>query len=94
MYLSIIIFILCCFVGCGNPPFTGSDVVGADEFVIDSYKIRQGKFSILELEGKDYEELSEEFLNEYEDLIQDGDILYVALFHPFSGRHRRCCSID
>ena len=27
-------------------------MVGADEFVIDSYKIHEGKFSILAMEGK------------------------------------------
>lgn len=60
----------------------GKDAVGADEFVMDSYKIRQGKFSILQLEGKNYAELSPDLLNEYQDVIQDGDVLYVAVFHP------------
>ncbi|MGH7889748.1 MAG: polysaccharide biosynthesis/export family protein, partial [Thermodesulfobacteriota bacterium] len=60
----------------------GKDVVGADEFVMDSYKIRQGKFSILQLEGKNYEEFPVDCLKEYQDVIQDGDVLYVAIFHP------------
>ena len=38
--------------GCSNLPYKGSDALGADEFVIDSYKIKEGKFSILEMEGK------------------------------------------
>lgn len=60
----------------------GKDTVGADEFVMDSYKIRQGKFSILQLEGKNYAELSSDLLNEYQDVIKDGDVLYIAVFHP------------
>lgn len=28
---------------CGHSPYRGSEVVGADEFVIDSYKIREGE---------------------------------------------------
>ena len=78
-------FIICTFLllsGCGNRPYMGKDVVGADEFVMDSYKIRQGKFSILQLEGKSFEELPTDYLNEYPDTIQDGDVLHVAIFHP------------
>ncbi|MBS0649415.1 MAG: polysaccharide biosynthesis/export family protein [Verrucomicrobia bacterium] len=78
-------FFICTFLllfGCGNRPYMGKDTVGADEFVMDSYKIRQGKFSILQLEGKNYAELSPDLLNEYQDVIQDGDVLYVAVFHP------------
>ena len=78
-------YFICIFLllfGCGNRPYMGQDCVGADEFVMDSYKIRQGKFSILQLEGKCYEELSSSLLCEYQDVIQDGDVLYVAVFHP------------
>lgn len=60
----------------------GKDTVGADEFVMDSYKIRQGKFSILQLEGKNYAELSPDLLSEYQDVIKNGDVLYIAVFHP------------
>ena len=74
---------ICLFLfSCGNRPYMGKDSVGADEFVMDSYKIRQGKFSILQLEGKTYEELSPILLNEYQDVIQDGDVMYIAIFHP------------
>lgn len=37
----------CCFLillgttACGHSPYRGSEVVGADEFVMDSYKIRE-----------------------------------------------------
>ena len=79
-FLIICIFLL--LFGCGNRPYMGKDSVGADEFVMDSYKIRQGKFSILQLEGKTYDELSPTLLCEYQDVIQDGDVLYIAVFHP------------
>ena len=60
----------------------GKDLYGADEFVMDSYKIREGKFSILELEGKTYAELDEAMLEEYKDVIHEDDVLQVALYHP------------
>ena len=82
MYFYFICTFLLLLFGCGNRPYMGKDSVGADEFVMDSYKIRQGKFSILQLEGKTYEELSPTLLNEYQDVIQDGDVLYIAVFHP------------
>ena len=77
--LFIILLSLAC---CTRAPYVGSDEVGADELVMDSYKIRQGKFSILQLEGKEFVELSPEYLKEYVDIIQDGDVLTVAVFHP------------
>ncbi|MBP9841933.1 MAG: SLBB domain-containing protein [Simkaniaceae bacterium] len=70
------------YLGCTNPPYRGDDILGAEEFVLDSYKIREGKFSILELEGKPYEPLSPELLDEYEDTVIDGDVLSIVLFHP------------
>lgn len=60
----------------------GKDVYGADEFVLDSYKIREGKFSILELEGKPNEEMPEAYLDEYKDTIHEDDILKVEIYHP------------
>jgi polysaccharide export outer membrane protein len=77
-----ILFQLIVLLGCGNIPYRGRDVVGADEFVMDSYQIRQGKFSILQLEGKSFPELSPELLNEYQDVIMERDVLYVAVYHP------------
>lgn len=70
------------FVGCTNPPYRGDDMVGADEFVLDSYKIREGKFSILEMEGQSLEELSPDLLKEYPDTLVDGDVLAVVAYHP------------
>jgi len=68
--------------GCSNAPYKGSDVLGADDFVIDSYKIRAGKFSILEMEGQPLIPLNPEYLEDYKDTVQNGDVLKVALFHP------------
>jgi polysaccharide export outer membrane protein len=81
MYFYFICTFLLLF-GCGNRPYMGKDAVGADEFVMDSYKIRQGKFSILQMEGKNYAELSPDLLNEYQDVIKNDDVLYIAVFHP------------
>lgn len=70
-----------CLAGCSGP-YMGKDVFGADEFVLDSYKIREGKFSILELEGKECEELQEEYLADYQDKVHEDDVLQIALYHP------------
>lgn len=75
----MIFFVL---AGCHVPAYQQEQQVGADELVIDSYKIRGGKFSILQFEGEDYDELPAEFLEEYQDVIQNGDILLIAIFHP------------
>lgn len=77
----ILIVVALCLVGC-NGPYMGKDLFGADEFVIDSYKIREGKFSILEMEGNCVEELDVVLLDEYQDRIHENDVLYVALYHP------------
>lgn len=60
----------------------GKDVFGADEFVLDSYKIREGKFSILEMEGKETGELDGALLAEFQDRIKEDDVLQIALYHP------------
>ncbi|MBI3236581.1 MAG: polysaccharide biosynthesis/export family protein, partial [Chlamydiales bacterium] len=67
---------------CTNPPYRDSDVLGADEFVMDSYRIREGKFAILEMEGKEYSDLPPEFLQPYKDTINEGDVLQIAIYHP------------
>ena len=67
--------------GCSGP-YMGKDLFGADEFVLDSYKIRAGKFSILEMEGKDPGELDEAMLDEYQDTIHEDDVLQVAIYNP------------
>ena len=78
LILALSLFLM----GCSNTPYKGSQVVGADEFVIDSYKIHEGKFSILEMEGKPLMALNPELLEEYTNTVENGDVLKVALFHP------------
>ncbi len=67
--------------GCSSP-YMGKDLFGADEFVLDSYKIREGKFSILEMEGKELGELDDSMLDEYQDKIHEDDVLQVAIYNP------------
>lgn len=74
-------FLLLLLSACSSP-YMGKDVCGADEFVLDSYKIREGKFSILEMEGKPCEELPKGALEEYCDTISEGDVLQIAVYHP------------
>jgi polysaccharide biosynthesis/export protein len=66
---------------CSSNP-AGYEVHGPDQFVIDSYKIKEGKFSILEMIGKEIEELPNDAMNEYKDIIYDDDILTLTLYHP------------
>lgn len=65
-----------------NHPQCQYDLYGADEFVIDSYKIRQGKLAILDMEGTDLGELTEEDMEEFKDVIAEDDILNIAVYHP------------
>jgi len=76
--------VICCLLSLAscNGPYMGKDLCGADEFVLDSYKIREGKFSILEMEGICYEELDETLLDEYKDEIHEDDILLIGLYQP------------
>lgn len=79
------LFATCAFlltsVSCTRPCHN-FDIFGADEFVIDSYKIRQGKLSILEMEGTDLGELPCDAMEEYTDVIAEDDILNIAVYHP------------
>lgn len=49
-------FCLLFLVACSKT-YVGNDVCGADEFVLDSYKIREGKFAILEMGGVSVDDL-------------------------------------
>lgn len=75
--LLLLVLASSCSTPCVNYP-----VFGADEFVMDSYKIRQGKLSIMEMMGVDYDELPPEFMEEYKDTIAEDDILNIVVFHP------------
>lgn len=70
------------FLASCNGPYMGKDLFGADEFVLDSYKIREGKFSILELEGEVFDELDDNLREEYKDTIHEDDVLQIAIYNP------------
>lgn len=76
------LFIAVLFLCSCTPPCHDYDVFGADEFVIDSYKIRQGKLAILDMEGVETSELPCELMEEYQDEIAEDDILNIAVYHP------------
>jgi polysaccharide export outer membrane protein len=53
-----------------------------DEFVTDSYKIRQGKLSIVEMTGHELMDVPDCAMDEFEDVICEDDVLSVAVYHP------------
>lgn len=57
-------------------------VYGADEFVCDSYRIREGKQAMLEMQGFCVEELPCDAMDEYVDYVYEDDILNIAVYHP------------
>lgn len=73
--------LLLSFTSC-NRPCCDYNVVGADEFVIDSYQIRQGKLAILNFMGQDIGCFPPDAMDEYEDVITEGDVFSIALYHP------------
>lgn len=78
---SLIIFLLFVLCSCCRPCHQ-YDVFGADEFVIDSYKIRQGKLAILDMEGVEVGDLPCDAMDEYQDVIAEDDILNIVIYHP------------
>ncbi len=53
-----------------------------DEFVTDSYKIRQGKNAIMEMLGEEVDELPYDAFDEFDDVICEDDVLNIAVYHP------------
>ncbi|MCE5316590.1 MAG: polysaccharide biosynthesis/export family protein [Parachlamydia sp.] len=78
---ALLLLFLIALSSCSSP-CCDYDILGADEFVIDSYKIRQGKLAILEMEGIDVEELPCDAMEEYKDVIAEDDLLNIVIFHP------------
>lgn len=76
-----LLILLVVATGCSSPCCDYA-MMGAEEFVIDSYQIRQGKQSILEMEGKYSGELPPDAMDEYRDFIAEDDILTIAVYHP------------
>lgn len=77
--LCLTLLILC--AGC-CPPCSDFAIMGADEFVTDSYTIRQGKFAILEMEGICVADIPDDAMDEYKDVIAEDDILNIVVYHP------------
>ncbi len=77
-YLLILLFFC---TGCNRPCGTHT-FYGADELVIDSYKIRQGQSEINMRACIEKLEINDEDLHEYDDQIVDGDILNISLYYP------------
>ncbi len=80
VYLSLLL--LC--VSCENPWSSSCcyDLHRVDEFVCDSYKIRQGKLAILELAGVEVVVMPEDALYEYQYLVAEGYLLSIEVYHP------------
>lgn len=80
--LRLLFFLLLVTLTSCSRPCHRYDIFGADEFVIDSYKIRQGKLAILDMEGKEIDELPCDAMDDYQDVIAEDDILNIAIYHP------------
>lgn len=80
--MRIVLALLLLLTSCTNKPPCHYDVFGADEFVIDSYQIREGKNAILALEGICVEPLDPSTMEEYKDVIAEDDILNITAYHP------------
>lgn len=74
----ILLFFFC--ISCTS--FVHEDVLGSDEFIMDSYKICEGKSSILQMRGDDSKEITKEYFEEYQDIICEKDVLGLSLYHP------------
>lgn len=77
----LFLFILTLLSSCSRP-CCNYNVVGPDEFVIDSYRIRQGKMAILEMTGEEIPPLPHDAMIEYRDVIVEDDVLNIVLYHP------------
>lgn len=77
--LSLLLLLLlysCCQPACNYP------VYDAAEFVTDSYKLREGKNAILELQGVAVEDIPDDAMCEFKDDIDEDDILNIVVYHP------------
>ncbi|MGK5594405.1 MAG: polysaccharide biosynthesis/export family protein [Parachlamydiaceae bacterium] len=81
LFLSLAL-LLVVSASCAPRTSCDYDIYGADEFVIDSYRIRQGKAAILEMQGIYLEDITEEDMCEYKDVIAEDDILNIVVYHP------------
>ena len=80
-YFLLLIALIVSFTSCSRP-CCDYNVVGPDEFVIDSYRILQGKMAILEMTGEEIPPLPHDAMLEYRDVIVEDDVLNIVLYHP------------
>ena len=59
-----------------------NEMHSVDEFVMDSYKINEGKTSILEMQGKKINKITKKDFVRKIDYIKEGDLLTLRLYHP------------
>ena len=76
---SIFLICLVTLSSCSYNLSISKDLYSTAEFVLDSYKINQGKDAILELQGESIEPFDENLLEKYEDAIDEGDLLSLCL---------------
>ena len=75
--ISLICFILC---SCSNRDT--SHMASAQDFILASYKINEGKKEILQMQGLDVDNLSADLLENSSDVIEETDILNIEVYHP------------
>lgn len=74
-------FIFLAATSC-SPKYEYYCVEGVEEFVLDSYRIREGKLSILEMQGHEIGDMPDDAMDEYKDTIAEDDILNIIVYHP------------
>ncbi len=82
MKSAVLIFMSLWLSACTSTNCCDFPLMGADEFVMDSYKIRQGKLAILEMEGIEVDEMPAGAMDEYLDTIAEDDLLNIVVYHP------------
>ncbi len=80
--LYLLTLLLAFLTSCSTSCCYDYPILGADEFVMDSYTIRQGKLAILEMEGIEVEEMPCDAMEEYKDAISEDDLLNIVIYHP------------
>ncbi|NGX27893.1 MAG: hypothetical protein K940chlam1_00065 [Candidatus Anoxychlamydiales bacterium] len=79
-YFKKIFLISFIFTSCASRYSTNTASV--QDFILDSYKISEGKYAILEMEGLKFDELNQSLLKEKEDVIEEKDVLNIEIDHP------------
>ncbi|NGX55902.1 MAG: hypothetical protein K1060chlam5_00136 [Candidatus Anoxychlamydiales bacterium] len=78
---NILILLLLIFASCASK-VSCPDKVGCDELVMDSYKIKEGKSAILEMQGFEIASLDPTLLKTRENYIENLDVLNIFIYHP------------